>query len=61
MIKDAIGRRRTDKGLDQCSDLIRSRAQCEMTGVENINFRVPLSRFLQRDLPKVQGQLCLKP
>jgi hypothetical protein len=34
--------------LDQCGDLIRSRAQCEMTGVENMNFRVPLSRFLQK-------------
>ena len=41
--------------LDRCGDLIRSRAQCEMTGVENMNFRVPRSRFLQKICQRFKG------
>src|SRR6266851_5661789 len=53
--------RRSDKGSDQCGDLICSSVQCEMTGVENVNFSFRYILAVAFRLAQIEREVILAP
>src|SRR6266851_3498686 len=53
--------RRSDKGSDQCGDLICSSVQCEMTRVENVNFSVRYILAIALRFAGIEREVILAP
>src|ERR1700674_5762013 len=56
-----VQRETSNKASDQCGDLIGSRVQCEMTGVENVNLSVRYILPVALRLAEVEGEIILAP